>query len=149
MLVISIVILVAYFVLIAWTWQCLEDIEKNKRIVFIFTGTIICYFITFILFNISKSGIDYQNIENEKIIKRILTMLFTAVNGIIFIPNIAKIYSNIRKKDMKKIKVKKKVIAIIVVFVICMAFECGYLKDIQKGIINTYNKSVSQQQNNT
>ena len=149
MLVIGIVILAAYFVLIAWSWQCLEDLEKIKRVIAIIFGIIICYLITLILFNISKNGIDYQNIENEKMIKRILTIMFTAINGIIFIPNIAKIYINVKEENIKKEKARIKIVALIVVFIICTFFECRYLKNMQTGIMNVYSKSVLQQQNNT
>lgn len=149
MLVISIIILVTYFVLIAWTWQCLESTEKIKKTIFIILGIVICYLITLVLFNLSKNGIDYQNVENEKIIKRILTLLFTAINGIIFIPNIAKLYIKIRENNIKKEKVRMKLIILFVIFIICTIFECEYLKNMQIGIVNVYNKSVSQQQNNT
>ena len=95
-----------------------------------------------IIFNISKNGINYQNESTEKTIKTILVSLFTAINGIIFIPYIAKIFLKVKENDIEKSKLNRKIIILIILFVICMYFECGYLKDIQKGIINVYNSML-------
>ena len=142
MAIIIISILAAYFVLMAWTWQSLEYIEKKKKIIFILVGILIFYIITLIIFNMSKNGINYQNESTEKTIKTILVSLFTAINGIIFIPYIAKIFLKVKENDIEKSKLNRKIIILIILFVICMYFECGYLKDIQKGIINVYNSML-------
>ena len=58
-LIISIIIAV-YVLLIAWVWNNLGAIDKTKKVLAILIGTVIIYLITLMVFNISKSGINYE-----------------------------------------------------------------------------------------
>ena len=139
---IIIIIMAVYLVLIAWTWYSLENIEKTKKIAVIAIGVFLTYIITLIIFSISKTGIDYGNIPNQSTMKNILVILFTGINGIVLLPYVAKILGKINENEIEKDVVKRKIVILIIIF--CMFFECGYLKDTQKGMINIYNYTYKQ-----
>ena len=141
---IIIIIMAVYLVLIAWTWYSLENIEKTKKIAVIAIGVFLTYIITLIIFSISKAGIDYGNIPNQSTMKNILVILFTGINGIVLLPYVAKILGKINENEIEKDVVKRKIVILIIIFIICMFFECGYLKDTQKGMINIYNSTYKQ-----
>lgn len=144
-LIISIIIVI-YVLLIAWVWTNLGVIDKTKKILIILIGIVIVYLITLIVFNISKSGINYEQKIMEKDIRRILVSMFTGLNSLITLPFIAKLIEKIHENQIEQKEVSKKLSIIVVIFVICMFFECGYMKDIQQGILDMVN--VYSAQNN-
>lgn len=142
MTLIYIIIVVMYLILISWTWQSLGNIEKRKRVVYIILGILLFFIITLIIFNISKNNIDYQNKLTESAVRNLLVPLFTAMDGIIFIPYIARILNKVEGNEIEKEKLIIKAIVFIIIFIICVVIECGYLENIQKGIISIYNSKA-------
>ena len=137
---IIIVLIIIYLVVIGWTWSNLLDMKKSRKILVILLGLIIVYFITNIVFNISKNGIDYQNEEIEKSIRNVVIILFTGLNSIV-LPFVGR---NIKRQEDGEIDIdilSKRLILIGVIFLICIFFECGYMKDTQLGILNIYNSN--------
>lgn len=139
MTLIVIIIVAIYIILIAWTWQSLGTIEKTKKTAFIFIGSIIMYLLTLIIFNISKNGVDYQNINVQGAVRNILVAIFTGINGIVTMPQLAKILEKINENEIDKKIASRRFLIIAIIFIICIIFECGYMKDTQKGILNIYN----------
>ncbi len=140
---IIITIMIAMFlILISWTWHNLGDIEKIKKIITMIVLFVLIYIVTLIVFNISKSDILYNSKEAMENVKTILVFLFTMVNGLIIMPFIAKILNKISCNDIDYNDAKKSFLVIFIVFIIVIIFECGYLKDIQNGILNVYNKAT-------
>ena len=125
-----------YILLIAWTWNNLGRIEKTKKILLIIIGTLITYIITLFLFYLSKKGIEYKEIIIEEKIRNILVAIFTGVNSIIILPYIAKLLDKVQEGEIEKEIFLRKVFIIIVIFLIFMFFECGYMHDAQQGILN-------------
>lgn len=140
--IIIIITLAIYIVLIAWIWQNLGNIKKTKKVAVIIISLIIIYIITLIIFNISKSGIIYQNEESQIAVQNMLVAVFTAINGLILIPYIAKQLEKIHEGEIEKDQFTKKMLIIFVIFTICAIIECGYLKDTQEGILTIYNSSI-------
>ena len=137
-LIISIIIAI-YVLLIAWIWNNLGAIDKTKKILIILIGIVIVYVITLIVFNISKSGVNYEQKIMEKDIRRILVTMFTGLNSLIILPFIAKIIERIHENQIEQKEVFKKLSIIVIIFVICMFLECGYMKDTQQGILDMVN----------
>ena len=54
---INLIIIVIYLIGIAWMWQNLEDLEKNKKVIVILIGLMLMYIVTNIIFAISKGTI--------------------------------------------------------------------------------------------
>lgn len=135
MTVIFIIMAILFLVLIGWTWHNLGNIEKTKKIPCIIGGLIIVYIITFIIYNISKTGIQYSNEEIMKSIQSVFVLLFTIVNGYILLPYIFKIFEQIDNNEIDKEKFQKRMIIIIILFIIIAIFECKYLSNSQMGIL--------------
>lgn len=138
MILIGIVAIIIYLIGVAWTYQSLGLIEKTKKIAVIVIGIIITYLITLIIFQISKNGIEYPSVQIEKDIKNILVIIFTGLNNIIIMPQIGRILGKINEDEIEKNDVKKQLIILVIIFIICIIFESGYMKDIQKGILEMY-----------
>ena len=102
------------------------------------------YVITLVIFQIAKGGITYEKIEIQKSVQNVLVSIFTAINGMIVMPQIGKILDKINEDEIQKQEIKKKIIVILAIFTICLAFEAGYMKDTQKGILKMYEASKQQ-----
>lgn len=139
MLLIIFITIILYLVSIAWTWHSLEDVKKSKKILYISIGFIVTYVITLIIFNISKGEIQYQKAEIQNQIQNILVAVFAGINSIITMPYIGKLISKIHEGEIDKTTVLKKILIIVVIFIICIIFESGYMQDTQEGILNIYN----------
>jgi hypothetical protein len=131
--------IIIYFILIAWAWESLGSIEKTKKIVIILIGIILMYGITWIIFQLSKGGIEYQNLEMQSKVQNILVAIFTGINGIIVIPQIGKILDKINENNIEKEEMVKRLVILAIIFIICIIFEKGYMKNTQEGILKIYN----------
>lgn len=141
---IIIVTLIAFVILIVWTWRNLGDTDKYKKIIFIVIGLIVSYIITLIIFNLSKDGIEYKNYESEKIVQNMLVAIFTSINSLILVPYYAKIHKELEEKDIKKYQFQRKILILAIIILVCAFVECGYLKDTQKGILKVYELRVEE-----
>lgn len=135
--------IIIYFILIAWTWKSLGFIEKTKKVVFILIGIIIMYGITWIIFQIAKNEINYQNQAMQSTVQNILVAIFTGINGIIMMPQIGKILDKINEDEMKKEQLVKRIMILTIIFILCLIFESGYMKDTQEGILKIYDAMTS------
>ena len=142
MIFIIITTIIIYFLLIAWTWQSLGTIEKNKKIMYTVIGLITIYIITLIIFQITKNGINYQNAQIQGNIRNVIVLIFTGINGIIIMPQVGRILEKINDNQMKQNELKKKILILIAIFIICIIFEIGYMKNMQEGIISIYNSNL-------
>lgn len=129
------IIIVIYLVVIAWTWNNLGGIAKTKKILVIAIGVLIAYIITLVLFYLSKNGIKYEEIIIEKKIRNVLVAVFTGVNSIVILPYAAKLMDKMYEGEIEQKVLLKKMFIMIGIFLICMFLECGYMKDVQQGIL--------------
>ena len=143
---IIIMIFILYSVVIGWTWNNLGDVDKIKKILIIAGEMIAIFVITLIAYAISKNGIDYTNTEVEKNIKIVIVTLFTGFNSLIILPFLNKQIIKLKEKEAEEKSIVKKLAIMFLIFIVCLIFECGYMKDTQKGILqvqksNSYNHS--------
>ena len=136
MLFIVIMTIIIYCTFIIWTWQSMQSIEIPKKIAFIIIGTIIIYILTLIVFMIAQKDVNYQNVEIQKQVKNVIVNIFTGFNCVIIMPQIAKNLEKLKNDEIDKEKFLKKISIFVVVFIICLIFECGYMKTTQEGILN-------------
>ena len=139
MTIIVIISIVIYAILVTWCWHNLGRIEKSKKIIYIIIGMIIIFIITNIVYSISKADVSYPEEQIEGTVRNTLLLVFTALNGLIVMPYIAKQLDRIREKEIEKEKFTKKMILLLIVFILCLILESGYLKDTQLGILEIYN----------
>lgn len=140
MTVILIIILILLFVLLSWSWHSLGDIEKKTKVAIIVGGLVIVYLITFVIFSISKIGIDYQNKDAMRLIQTIFVMLFTIVNGYIILPYVFKKLNQINNEEIEKEKIIRSLIILAIIFIIIAIFEVSYLGNMQNGILEMMKK---------
>ncbi len=130
--------IIIYLINIAWTWKSLGDLSKSKKVAFIVIGLIAIYIITTIVFFISQNGVQYENEESIGTIKNVLVAIFAGINGIILLPQMAKILDKAKEGEIEKNQLRNRIILWLVVLLICLIFECGYMKDTQEGILEIY-----------
>ena len=148
---IIIMIFILYSVVIGWTWNNLGDVDKIKKILIIAGEMIAIFVITLIAYAISKNGIDYTNKDVESSIKAVIVALFTGFNSLIILPLLNKQIIKLKEKEAEEKSIVKKLAIMFLIFIVCLIFECGYMKDTQKGILqvqksNSYNHSSSKSQ---
>ena len=132
---IILMIFILYSVVIGWTWNNLGDIDKKKKILIIAGEIIAIYIITLIIFSVSKNGIDYTNKDVESNVKTVIVALFTGFNSLILLPFLNKQIIKLKEKETDEKSIIKKITIMFLIFIVCIIFECGYMKDTQKGIL--------------
>ena len=130
--------IVMYLILIVWTWHSLGFMEKIKKIILIIIGIFLMYIITLLVFQLTKGQVIYENLNMQKMVQNVLVIIFTGVNGIIVMPQIGKILDKIKENEIEKEELIKRIIILVIISIICLIFETGYIKDIQEGILNIY-----------
>lgn len=140
MTVILIIILILLLVLLSWSWHSLGDIEKKTKVAIIVGGLVIVYLITFVIFSISKIGIDYKNKDAMKLMQTIFVMLFTIVNGYVILPYVFKKLNQINNEEIEKEKIIRSLIILAIIFIIIAIFEVSYLGNMQNGILEMMKK---------
>ena len=135
-----IVAVLIFIISIVWIWHNLGNIEKPRKVAFIIIGLLIMYIFTVILYNFSSSDIAYPSEEVEKAVSNTLILVFTGLNALIFLPFIANLVDKILEEEIEKKQAKGRIIILLIIFVICIFVEKGYLESTQEGIINIYNE---------
>ena len=121
-------------------WHNLGNIEKPRKIAFMIIGLFIMYGFTVVLYTISSSNIAYPSEEIQKTVSNTLIWVFTGLNALIFLPFIANLVDKILEEEIDKKQAKRRIIILLIIFVICVFVEKGYLGSTQEGIINIYNE---------
>ena len=131
MAIIVIITIILFLVLIGWTWSNMENVEKEKKAGYIFSSIIVMILITTVIFSISASGVKYENQEMIKPVRLLLVAVFTAINGFVIIQYIGKILGRIHNQSIDEEEIKKKIILVLVIFLIVAIIECMYMKRIR------------------
>ena len=139
MTVIVCIIIAFAVILVAWMWHNLGDIEKSKKVTYIVGALIIMYFLTFIIYNLSKIGIKYDNKEAMKTIRTIYVSIFTLINSALIFPHLFKKVDQLNNEEIKPKDLRLTIERLSILIIIIFVFEFFYLGNIQKGIINIKN----------
>ena len=100
---------------------------------------------TLFIYNISKSGIQYQSKEMMNYIQMPLLFLFAVVNGYILLPFVFNTIEKIYNDNIEKNAFKKRILIVIVVAFILLIFEINYLRNTQEGILGMYMRRMNSQ----
>lgn len=139
-MIISLIVIILLLVLFGWTWQSLGSIEKPTKIACIIGGLIVVFIITFVIYNISKIGITYENKETMKLIRNVFVSLFTIVNSYVILPYSFRKLDKINNDEIEKEHLIKSIIILAIIILILGIFESSYLGSIQQGILSMINK---------
>lgn len=135
MAVILIIIAILFIVLLGWSWNSLGSIDKKEKIKYIIIGLVLTYLLTFIIYAISKIGIQYDNKEAMKMIRTVFVLLFAIVNGYILLPYSFKKIEKIKNEEIEEEKLKRSIIILLIIIVMLLIFESIYLGNLQQGIL--------------
>ena len=135
MTIVVVTIILLYLVLIAWTWYNLGILEKPKKIAYIVIGMLTNFVFTIILFQFSKNGVDYINSNIESSIGKLTLILYTALNGCMLLPFLAKTIDKLKEKELTKEQLRTRLIIFFVIIVLICFFETGYMRSMQQGIL--------------
>lgn len=135
MAVILIIIAILFLVLLGWSWNSLGSIDKKEKIKYIIIGLVLTYLLTFIIYAISKIGIQYDNKETMKMIRTVFVLLFAIVNGYILLPYSFKKIEKIKNEEIEEEKLKRSIIILLIIIVMLLIFESIYLGNLQQGIL--------------
>lgn len=134
------IIVVLFIVLLFWTWNNSREFQENTdKIKFILIGLMVLSLITWIIFNLSKIGIQYPNEDIMKELRKISVLLFIPINGFLSLPHMASIKSELHQVTRDDEKIKRKIIILGIVFILAIIIEILYLNDFQNGIIEMLN----------
>ena len=127
--IIFLIITILYLALIAITTSNMKVFEIKYKVVFIIIGLIINFIATLIVINIAN--ISAKNAEATSFIKNVDLFIFTAVNGIITMPTIAKYMNNYNMKIIEKNVFSRKILTIAIIFIIVLVIEVSYIKGLK------------------
>lgn len=137
---IYVIIIVLFLVYISWTWNSTHSFEgKIARISYILVGTAVITFVTYIIFLISKNGINYPVKEMIGATRNIILLTFVPINGFLILPQIANTLGKVKKDEITPEQFKKRLVIFIIAIIVIVVFECSYFKGIQNGIIEFIN----------
>ena len=94
-----------------------------------------------IIFSISKAGINYENEEIENWVGKIIVFLFTGLNSFVM-PFLMKLFKKLQDGEIDGSVFKVRFIVILIIFIICLFLECGYMESIQQGILRVYRANI-------
>ena len=136
MSLINFIIVVLFIIYIVCAWNSTKEFENMLiRISFIFVGTLFIAMLTFVLFLISKIGVQYPKKEMIGEVRRIILLSFIPINGFIILTQSASIFAQAKSGMVSKEDMKKKIKRLIIMFIVLIVFEALYFKNIQNGII--------------
>ena len=139
--IIIITIIIMYIILIAWCFHNLGNIEPFKKILCIGLLILILYIATSITFNISKSEVIYPNAQMIGIVKQTLVWIFAGLNGFIVMPYICREIEALYQENITIDNCIKRIGISIIVVIILLILECGYMTSTQKGILEIINSN--------
>ncbi len=133
------IICILFLIHIFWTWNNTKSFENIWiRISYLLIGTLFMTFITFIIFQFSKMGVEYPKQEMVGQVRKIVMLLFVPINSFIIFPQVASLIARVKNGDISVEDRDRKTRILFIVFGIMIIVECVYFKSIQNGIISTY-----------
>ena len=132
---ITIVSLILFIVLYIFTSNTLSEYDTKEKIKIYFIVLVINLTITMLILTISSIGIHFNFPKMKGEVIKILLPIFIPINGIIYMPNLAKIINSVKSKEMSKEEAQRKLVKSIIVIAIIYIIEIIYLRNVQSGIL--------------
>ena len=139
-ILIATVSIILYIILFSFTLHNLSTVLNVKtKVVFMAISMVAMLVFTHIVFSISTNGLNYYIPDMVGKVRLIMLIVFIPVNGLIVMPYLANTVSKIINHDITQEKTNKRIITLLIIFVLVLIFECYYFKTTQQGIINLIN----------
>lgn len=132
MWLIIIIVILLYAVLVLWTNANMYAFDKKTKIISIIVGIVITFIITTIL--VLTSGVPDVQAEIKTTMNIMNILLFSAINALIVVPTIAKIFNRKKTKELTNKQVKTQILIRAVIFFAMILIEISYLHSFQNMI---------------
>ena len=137
------IIFILFTTYIVFTWRSTKEFENIRtRFSYIFVGTLFITLLTFIIFLISKIGVQYPREEMVGEIRKIILLVFVPINGFIVLTQFAGIVTSAKSGTASKEDMKRKIKIFIIICISLIIVECIYFKSIQTGMIDMIEKRI-------
>ncbi len=135
MVLIAMTIIIMFIVLIAWSYHNLGKMDIPRKILWIVVFLGVIFIATYVTFIISKNNIIYPNNKIMSSVKNVITLIFTGVNGCFIMPIFCKNAEAMYQENIDRTQFGKRMLWCMVALIILLIFECGYMANTQKGIL--------------
>ena len=127
MTVIRIIAFVIFVISCVTIYHNTNSFEPIKRIIYIALGMVLMYLITTVICNIKISGITVENDEALKETVNVMKIIFIPINAMIGLSPIGNISGKLRDKVIELDKAKRRLIIILIIFILMLIFEANYI----------------------
>lgn len=127
MTVIRIIAFVIFVISCVTIYHNTNSFEPIKRIIYIALGMVVMFVITTVICNIKISGITIENEEALKETVNVMKIIFIPINAMIGLSPIGNVLGKLKDKVIELEKAKKRLIIILVIFVLMLIFEANYI----------------------
>lgn len=129
MWVIIVTVVILYILLILWTNANMYAFEKREKIIAIVSGVLITFLLTVIL--VLCNGAQVENKSASFSMNLCNILLFSAVNALIGVPTIAKIFNRKKLQELDEKQTRNQLLVRIGIFIIMIMIEISYLQSFQ------------------
>ncbi len=136
MIIISIISIVIYMVAILMISTNTYEFKKEQKIKIILIGIIVTFVLTILICQMSSSSIKVDA-NYLKIAKKAAILLFAPINAILFLPYIGNVLNQYKSERLNEKQLKKRIIIIFIIVIIMIAFEIGYIKNFEIGLMKS------------
>lgn len=126
---VGLIVIALYALLFVWVKANMNSFEKGKVIKWIVIGGVITLVISIIL--VIGNKIELQNKQIQNTMNIVNICILAPINALISLPYMASIRNRLKQKVITEEKAKRKWIIAIIIFVIILCIESGYVKSFQ------------------
>ena len=93
------------------------------------------YIITSIICFFQSRGIEVENKEALKQTINVVKLIFTPTNAIMFLTILGNTFGKLKDKAIKEEKAKRRLLCILIVFILVLFFESSYIRSFIAGVL--------------
>lgn len=123
------------FVIIAFTWYALDQLEVFEKIAFVVIGLLVAVIITTFLFNLSARHIEYPAEGMLESVRKVTVLAIMPINAILFMPFAGRQIGKLKFDEISQDEFAKQMIILTLVLIVLAIFEYRYLINFQSGIL--------------
>lgn len=124
------------FVIVAFTWYALDQLEATEKIIFVAIGLLVAVIVTSFIFNLSARHIEYPVEGMMESVRKVTILAIMPINAILFMPYIGKEIGKLKFDEISQELFAKQMIILTLLLIVLAVFEYKYLVKFQLGILD-------------
>ena len=133
--IIKLIALIIFAISFVTIYHNTNSYETAKRVLYIIAGTIIMYTITSIICSVNIKGITVKSEAALADTLSVMKLIFTPINSMIVLASLGNTFGKVKDKAIGTDKAGKRIIIMLVVFVLVLIFESSYIADFIHGLL--------------